>query len=86
MKIKLSQLCISAIILLCAISCQSYKYKNDIKEKHDKYRTLWYRTGEQCFYDSCRKYGLLYDSVLGISQDKYNWPDTVAVDEPAVCK
>lgn len=47
---------------------------------HDKYRTLWYRTGQQCFYDSSRKYGLLANPesanpiVYGV--------DTTTLNEP----
>ena len=32
---------------------------------HEKYRTLWYRTNEKCFYDSSKKYGELYRKAMG---------------------
>lgn len=58
----MKKLLISIIVLATLISCK----QNEFKEKHDKYRTLMYRSNfKQCFVDSCRKYGLLYDSVLG---------------------
>lgn len=82
---------IAAILLLCAVflSCKSYRLKQEYKEKHDKYRTLMYRSNfEKCFVDSSRKYGLLYDSMLGIKPNEVvNFLDTVTVDEPTpVCK
>ena len=82
---------ILAMLLLCAVfsSCKSYRLKNEYKEKHDKYRTLMYRSNfEKCFVDSSRKYGLLYDSMLGIKEDEViNWLDTATVNEPTpVCK
>ena len=48
-----------------------------------------YRTNfKQCFVDSCRKYGLLYDSILGIKQENeiVNWLDTIPTNEPNVCQ
>lgn len=82
---------ISGILLLCAVlsSCEHYRLKKEYKEKHDKYRTLMYRTNfQQCFVDSSRKYGLLYDSMLGRKPNEVvNWLDTVTINEPTpVCK
>jgi len=66
---------ISMCLIAAFCSCHSaleYKYE----KLHDKYRTLWYRTGQKCFYDSSRKYGLLYFKEIGISAD-VNDIDTV---------
>ncbi len=61
--------------------------ENEYKEKHDKYRTLMYRTNfEKCFVDSCRKYGLLYEASLGIKETDFTSVDTIPVNEPAFCK
>jgi len=92
-KFKLhSSAVLAAILLLAAVlvsSCENSRLKNEYKEKHDKYRTLMYRSNfEKCFVDSSRKYGLLYDSMLGIKKyDVTNWVDTVTISEPTpVCK
>lgn len=56
------------------------------KEKHEKYRTLMYRTNfKQCFVDSCSKYGKLYRSAMGWEPVNMNDVDTVTVNEPAIC-
>lgn len=81
---------ILAMMLMCAFlsSCEHKRLTNEYKEKHDKYRTLMYRSNfEKCFVDSCRKYGLLYDSIIGLNKIDVNNLDTISVNDPTpVCK
>jgi len=81
-----------AILLLCAVSScgnlfEKEHLKIEYKEKHEKYRTLMYRSNfKQCFVDSCRKYGLLYNKSIGLEEINPNAVDTVTVNEQAVCQ
>lgn len=86
-----------AILLLCAVSsCHSpvielvssskSKEKEFNEAQHNRFRTLWYRTNERCFYDSCRKYGLLVNRDLGITEANINRVDTIPLHEIGVCK
>ena len=78
---------ILAMLLLCAVSSCNYRLKQEYKEKHQKYRTLMYRSNfKQCFVDSSRKYGLLYREIMGWKPVDVNAIDTVTVNEPAVCE
>lgn len=61
-------------------------YIDNLKVLHDKYRTFWYRTNKECFYDSTRKYGLLLDSALGMKPINISYVDTVTINEKATCK
>lgn len=45
-----------------AVNEELKKYRH----MHAKYRTLWYRDNDKAMYDSCRKYGLIVDSLLDI--------------------
>jgi len=87
--------------LFFASSCQNNKTPNveEIKKQqedslqktysqlHDKYRTLWYRTNAQCFYDSSKKYGLLESGMSDKEISNMVWTiDTTPVNEPVICK
>lgn len=43
-------------------------FKDSIGTLHEHYRTLWYRNNKKTDFDSCRKYGLIVDSILGIKE------------------
>lgn len=58
---------------------------NKYSSLHEKYRTFWYRTEKECFYDSTRKYGLLYDSLTHYDESQLLKVDTTAFNEPAKC-
>lgn len=70
------------IIFLILCSCK----QSANEAKWQKYRTLWYRTGASCFYDSTRKYGTLYNLERGINDDNLLKVDTIPVNEKIECK
>ena len=88
----LHQAAIAVALLLSTVSCQNKQQlkQETLKKKyadlHDKYRTFWYRTDKRCFYDSTKKYGLLYDSICGKKPIDLSDVDTTDINEPAICK
>jgi hypothetical protein len=68
------------IILFLSIvlsSCKIQFGKSFNESQHDKYRTLWYRTGEHRYYDSSRKYGNLYHKEIGLDETDVMSVDTI---------
>lgn len=69
-------LCLILIIIILFYSRNGFSlyrpkpnpFKDSIGVLHQHYRTLWYRNNKETDFDSCRKYGLIMDSILGIKE------------------
>ncbi len=71
-----------SVFILCSCNEKEHKYE----KLHDKYRTLWYRTGEQCFYDSSQKYGRLYEIEMYGKELDISGIDTIPTGATPICK